>query len=47
MELGSMKGSMDRVHRGGPWNWGPCFVNVLPTVIYNELQWPTMRYIIS
>ena len=23
-----MKGSMDRVHRGGPWNWGPCFVYV-------------------
>ena len=21
-----MKGSMDRVHRGGPWTWGPCFV---------------------
>ena len=20
--------SMDRVHRGGPWTWGPCFVYV-------------------
>ena len=19
---------MDRVHRGGPWTWGPCFVYV-------------------
>ena len=25
---GSMKGSMDRVHRDGPWTWGPCFVYV-------------------
>ena len=24
-----MKGSMDRVHRDGPWTWGPCFVYVL------------------
>ena len=23
-----MKGSLDRVHRGGPWTWGPCFVYV-------------------
>ena len=25
---GSMKGSMDRVHKGGPQTWGPCFVYV-------------------
>ena len=24
-----MKGSMDRVHGGGPWTWGPCFVYAL------------------
>ena len=23
-----MKGSMDRVRKGGPWTWGPCFVYV-------------------
>ena len=26
---GSKKGCMDRVHGGGPWTWGPCFVYVL------------------
>ena len=25
---GPLKGSMNRVHRGGPWTWGPCFVYV-------------------
>ena len=23
-----MKGCMDRVHKSGPWAWGPCFVYV-------------------
>ena len=27
-----MKGSMDRVHKGGPWTWGPCFVYVRESV---------------
>ena len=26
---GSLKGSMDLVHRGDPWTWGPCFVYIL------------------
>ena len=29
MDPGSMKRSIDRVHRGGPWTRGLCFVYVL------------------
>ena len=24
---------MDRVHKGGPWTWGPCFVYVRPSIL--------------
>ena len=31
---------MDRVHRGGPWTWGPCFVYVpLSESLSNSSIW--------
>ena len=45
-----MKGSMDRVHRGGPWTWGPCFVYVPTLLNYRDfpvssLKCETMLYL--
>ena len=31
-----MKGSMDRVHRDGPWTWGPCFVYILLETFHRQ-----------
>ena len=33
-----MKGSMHRVHRGGPWTLGPCFVYVPKKLLVRALK---------
>ena len=41
---GPQRWSMDRVHRGGPWTGGPCFVYVPQRFIFTLNPNVTMGY---